>query len=133
MRCKWAVILGLAGGVLGMPGWAEPPSGAALFRHSCATCHGLAARGDGPMASILAVPIPDLTLLSARAGGVFPLVRVVALIDGRDPLVAHGGPMPIFGFSLEADQEELGTPEGTTLRTGAEIAAIARWLESVQR
>lgn len=112
---------------------AEPPDGGALFRQVCATCHGLTARGDGPMASVISLPMPDLTLISARNGGTFPLARVVAVIDGRTALLAHGGPMPIFGFSLGGEAVALSTPDGADLRTGAEIAAIAAWLESVQR
>ncbi|TCM88039.1 c-type cytochrome [Rhodovulum steppense] len=112
---------------------AEPLSGGALFRAHCATCHGLGARGDGPMASILTVAMPDLTLLAAGAGNAFPLARVIAVIDGRTELAAHGGPMPIFGFSMRGQAVALTAPTGEEIRTSAEIAAIARWLDSIQR
>lgn len=112
---------------------AEPPSGVALFRQTCATCHGLEARGDGPMASILTVAMPDLTLLAARNGGAFPLARVIAVIDGRTALQGHGGPMPIYGFSLGGEGVALSDPGGQEIRTTAEIAAIADWLAAVQR
>ncbi|GAA0294286.1 c-type cytochrome [Rhodovulum strictum] len=112
---------------------AEPPSGAALFRAHCATCHGLAARGDGPMAAILTVAMPDLSLLAADQGGAFPLARVIAVIDGRTALAGHGGPMPLYGFSLRGEAVALTAPSGEEIRTSAEIAAIARWLESIQR
>jgi mono/diheme cytochrome c family protein len=118
---------------LALPAAAEPPSGIALFRQSCATCHGLDARGDGPMASILTVAMPDLTLLAAQNGNGFPLARVVAVIDGRTELAAHGGPMPVYGFSMRGEGVALTAPTGDEIRTTAEIAAIALWLESVQR
>ncbi|MGC9420832.1 MAG: c-type cytochrome, partial [Rhodovulum sp.] len=109
------------------------PPGVALFRAECATCHGLSARGDGPMASVLTLAMPDLTLMSAQNGGVFPLARVVAVIDGRTELAGHGGPMPVYGFSLRGEGVALSGPDGVEIRTSAEIAAIAQWLESVQR
>lgn len=112
---------------------AASPDGGALFRQVCATCHGLSARGDGPMASVISIPMPDLTLIAARNGGTFPMAQVVAVIDGRTALVAHGGPMPIFGFSLGGEGVVLSDGAGGEVRTGAEIAAIAAWLETVQR
>ncbi|TCP44088.1 c-type cytochrome [Rhodovulum marinum] len=115
------------------PALGQPPSGVALFRQTCATCHGLEARGDGPMASILTLAMPDLTLMAARNGGVFPLARVVAAIDGRTELAGHGGPMPVYGFSLRGEGVALTAPDGAEIRTSAEIAAIADWLDSVQR
>lgn len=129
MRRMVTAVLALAA----LPAAAGPPSGVALFRADCATCHGLSARGEGPMASVLAVEMPDLTLLSARNGGVFPLARVVAVIDGREALAAHGGPMPLYGFSLDGRRVSLAAPDGEEIVTGAEIAAIAGWLAGVQR
>lgn len=128
------VVSTLGLGLAPVPGSAaDPASGAALFRQTCATCHGLSARGDGPMASVLTVPMPDLTLLSARNGDVFPLARIVAAIDGRTALPGHGGPMPVYGFSLMGEGVALSDATGAEVRTSASIAAIAAWLESVQR
>ena len=33
------------------------------YRNSCAQCHGVSGKGDGPVASSLAKPPPDLTML----------------------------------------------------------------------
>lgn len=129
MRCLTA-LLALC---LAAPAAAEPQSGAALFRQTCATCHGLTARGDGPMAAVLTVPVPDLTLIATRNDGTFPLDRVVAAIDGRTELTAHGGPMPVYGFSLGGAAVALTGPDGAEIRTGEDIAALADWLASVQR
>src|SRR6187551_294226 len=41
----------------------EDYSGAELFDRFCASCHGSAARGDGPVAASLNVAVPDLTLI----------------------------------------------------------------------
>jgi len=43
----------------------------------------------------------DLTTLSSRNDGTFPLERVLKRIDGTDPLVSHGSPMPVFGPYFE--------------------------------
>ena len=38
-------------------------AGADTFREYCAVCHGIGGRGNGPAASALKVPPPDLTML----------------------------------------------------------------------
>jgi len=43
--------------------------GADLFHAYCATCHGAAGKGDGPMASVLETPLSDLTTIAKRNGG----------------------------------------------------------------
>ena len=73
-------------------------AGRDLFDFYCATCHGRDAKGTGPTAKALRVPPPDLTLLTARNGGVFPDSRVESLIaDGSTIVPAHGSrEMPIW-------------------------------------
>lgn len=79
------------------PARPAPMTGAQLFRNYCASCHGAAGRGDGPMVSRLRKPPPDLTKYTVRNGGVFPSERLRRIIDGRD-VVAHGDPaMPVWG------------------------------------
>ena len=58
----------------------------------CAVCHGVAARGDGPLADQLRVRPPDLTLIAKRSGGRFDDETVRRIIDGRKPVKGHGGP-----------------------------------------
>lgn len=107
--------------------------GAALFRDHCATCHGTDARGDGPMTAILSVQPPDLTRLAAAEGGTFPLERVVRRIDGRDEVLAHGGPMPIFGMILGGESGMIDAFDGTPVFTTQAVVDIAAWLRSVQQ
>jgi mono/diheme cytochrome c family protein len=107
--------------------------GAELFADFCATCHGAAARGDGPMADVLAVEVPDLTGLAARAGGTFPHYDVVAKIDGRDPVTSHGGAMPVWGPVFEGVEAGfVRTEAGQPIVTSEPIAALVAWLEGVQ-
>lgn len=69
--------------------------GAELYREFCASCHGLDGQGDGPMAVVLTIKPRDLTVLQADNDGILPAERVAHRIDGRDPLVSHGSPMPV--------------------------------------
>ena len=54
---------------------------AALFKASCAPCHGLAGAGDGPVASVLASEVPRLDDLTKRAEGVYPADYVREVFD----------------------------------------------------
>ena len=57
--------------------------GAELFVTYCASCHGVDALGDGPVAPALRAPLPDLTRIAERSGGVFPESSIAMKIDGR--------------------------------------------------
>ena len=112
---------------------ADIEAGKNLFLNSCWQCHGLDAKGFGPMAEMLAIDTPDLTELSKRNGGEFPTEAVARQIDGRSPLLAHGGEMPIFGPSLESDQNvTLRMKSGQQLMTGVPLANVIVFLESLQ-
>lgn len=110
----------------------DPAAGRAAFERHCAACHGRAAQGDGPMAEILTMPVPDLTRLAVRAGGAFPMLRVVRVIDGRDARAGHGGPMPVFGALFDGPGGALDAEGGDPLLTNGRILSIADYLESLQ-
>ncbi|MBE1282982.1 MAG: c-type cytochrome [Rhodobacteraceae bacterium] len=112
------------------PGDAE--RGAETFRTHCATCHGIEASGHGPMAGVLVIKPTDLTRLSIGNDGVFPLVRVIQRIDGRDPLVSHGSPMPVYGRFFEGRDIALKTPTGQPILTSQPIVDIVAYLNGVQ-
>lgn len=79
-------------------GAAEIDTGRREYEQSCAICHGTNGKGDGSFSEMLQLTIPDLTTLSIRNGGVFPVDRVYAVIDGREEVKAHGmREMPIWG------------------------------------
>jgi len=101
--------------------------GAQAFRTYCASCHGAAGRGDGPVAAQLRQRPPDLTQFSARNGGVFPSVRLARIIDGRD-VAAHGlREMPVWGDAF------MVLPGGTTpQQIEQRIAAIVKYLAGIQ-
>jgi mono/diheme cytochrome c family protein len=110
----------------------DPQEGRALYTLYCATCHGTEARGDGPTAELMTLPPADLTALAAGNAGVFPTGRVVRQIDGRDPVLAHGSPMPVFGPFFEGEDAALKTPAGQPILTSAPVADLVAWLRSVQ-
>lgn len=106
--------------------------GAEAFTDHCAVCHGLEAIGDGPMAPILMFAPADLTRLAARNDGVFPTARVVRRIDGREEVMAHGGPMPLFGEILGGASGVIDAPDGSPVFTTEEIVDITAWLATIQ-
>ncbi|CAD0183629.1 Cytochrome c, mono-and diheme variants [Ruegeria sp. THAF57] len=106
-------------------------TGAELYQHYCATCHGIDATGHGPMAGVLVIQPTDLTQL-AGDGGVFPTARVVARIDGRDPLVSHGSPMPVYGPYFDGQDTSMKTPEGQPILTSQPIVDLVAYLETIQ-
>jgi mono/diheme cytochrome c family protein len=106
----------------------ESLDGRTLFRAYCAVCHGLDARGKGPAAPALKKEVPDLTLISFRNGGKFPLLRVQQVISGEEiPAEAHGSrEMPIWGpiFSQVTWDQDLGK---------VRIYNLAKYIETLQR
>ncbi len=106
--------------------------GRETFAGACAACHGAQARGDGPMVELISIPVPDLTRIAARNGGVFPWLTVVHLIDGRTGLRGHGGPMPLFGALFSGDTTAADAPDGTPVITSARVLALTDWLASIQ-
>jgi mono/diheme cytochrome c family protein len=107
----------------------RPVDGASIFRNSCAACHGLDGRGNGPVAKVLKRDVPDLTSLSQHNDGAFPTIHVQTIIMfGRDDLLpAHGSKqMPIWGpifHEIEFDQD-LGN---------VRLENVTKYLESIQR
>jgi len=111
----------------------DADDGAAIFARFCATCHGLAADGTGPMAGAMLIAPADLTGLSARNGGLFPVARVVARIDGRDPLVSHGSPMPVYGDFFAGRDAVTKSEAGQPIMTSRPILDLLAWLQTIQR
>jgi mono/diheme cytochrome c family protein len=102
--------------------------GAQAFGTYCASCHGISGEGDGPAAGALRRSPPDLTTFSTRNGGVFPSVRLSAIIDGRE-VAAHGDrEMPVWGDAFRASPTGL-SPEQVKKR----IEAIVKYLQAVQK
>jgi mono/diheme cytochrome c family protein len=81
----------------------SPASGQEMFTQYCAACHGTDAKGDGPAASALKVPPPDLTALAKHNGGKFPGAHVASVLQFGSNMPAHGSKeMPIWGPLLQS-------------------------------
>ncbi|GGA04208.1 hypothetical protein GCM10011326_14680 [Salipiger profundus] len=108
--------------------------GRGLYHTHCATCHGLEGRGDGPMSGVLLIKPVNLTELTAANGGTFPLERVVKRIDGRDPLVSHGSPMPVYGDYFEGIFDvPIKTPAGQPVLTSRPVVNLVAYLLEIQK
>jgi mono/diheme cytochrome c family protein len=128
------LFLTMAAALWALPGAAQDPvAGADLYVRYCAACHGMEARGEGEMAAILTVLPSDLTSLSAGNGGVFPVAQVAWQIDGRDPLLAHGGVMPLFGDFFEGQDTAIRAENGQTILTSRPVADLVAFLEAIQQ
>ncbi len=111
----------------GRPGGTVGEDGAQLFKTWCATCHGLTAQGNGPLAPMMKHPVPDLTQIATRNGGVFPSARIRRIVDGRD-VPSHGErDMPVWGTAFRTSKEGL-----TEAAASARIDAIVGYLEGIQ-
>lgn len=113
----------------------EPARAAALtagrdtFFQFCAPCHGPDGKGGGPVAMSLLAKPPDLTQVSKRYGGKFPLDTLEQMLTlvTRLQASAHGSEqMPIWGRMFRA----LDT---TPALVNARVANLLAYLESIQR
>ena len=107
--------------------------GEALYGFYCATCHGIAATGNGPMSPSLVVAPKNLTTLAARNYGVFPTTRVIMRIDGRDPLVSHGSSMPVYGDFFEGTDAATKAETGQPIMTSQPIVDLLAYLQTLQQ
>ncbi|MDO5759309.1 MAG: cytochrome c [Rhodobacterales bacterium] len=109
------------------PAWRKNPvagQGERLFSNKCTICHGLDANGKVPKTPVLLQPM-DLTQLQHNNNGEFPLTITIKKIDGRDPLVSHGSPMPIYGDFFKEHDVSLKRGSGQPIMTSQPIADLA--------
>ena len=128
-----AGVLALLLAAAALPAGEETPNagltsvGKGVFKSYCASCHGVEAKGDGPIAEYFRVPPTDLTLIAQENEGDFPFDEVVKLIDGREPLRAHGSDMPVWG---DVFQNVEGGGEEEAVRQ--KIKSLTHFLWSIQ-
>jgi mono/diheme cytochrome c family protein len=110
----------------------QPPEpivkGVDLFKFYCAVCHGVDAKGDGPLAPQLKAMPANLTVLARNNKGQFPGVRVRKMIAGDDePGASHGTRvMPVWGpifRGIVSDQ----------VPADVRLANLVEYLESIQQ
>jgi mono/diheme cytochrome c family protein len=131
---KWLIIPGIIFG-LSPTSWAQDlDTGKFEFQSGCAPCHGSDGKGKGPVSAQLRTAPTDLTLITKKNSGVFPVNSVYEVIDGRKAVETHGTrEMPIWGFRYMPSPYEAVNPSPSTeagMRT--RILAIIDYLSRIQ-
>jgi len=114
------------------PGFQADP---AEFLNSCASCHGEDGKGAGFLTRLYRGVDPgDLTQLAINNGGVFPMERVLSVIDGRSDIEAHGDrKMPVWGDRyMDSALSLYGPDDRNDLRVRNRILELAYFLQSIQ-
>jgi mono/diheme cytochrome c family protein len=107
---------------------ASPSSGKEMFHSYCAVCHGKDAKGDGPAASALKVPPPNLTELAKKNGGKFPSAHVASVIRGQADLASHGSKdMPVWGPLFSS------ISKGHEGQVQQRVANLVNYIETLQQ
>jgi mono/diheme cytochrome c family protein len=97
-----------------------------LFQAYCASCHGLDARGTGPVARVLKIKVPDLTVLTRTYHGQFPAAYVRLVILGDSVVVPHGSrEMPIWGPIFHQVERDMDWGD-------VRVANLVEYLKSIQ-
>jgi mono/diheme cytochrome c family protein len=125
-----AIVLGM--GIVRPISWAaEGDQGRAYYLRYCGSCHGVEGKGDGTVSRSLKVKPADLTQLQKKNKGVFPLEKVIATIDGKTRIGAHGeSKMPVWGEIFEKEASAQKEPATTS---AARVKVIAEYVSTIQR
>ncbi len=117
--------------------WAQDTDvGQVEYLSSCAACHGVDGKGNGPLSVALVSTPADLTVLARKNNGVFPLNAIYEIIDGRKSVNAHGNrEMPVWGFRYMPSPNQALSPAPAEkyldLSYDPEVAARSRILALV--
>jgi len=105
----------------------DATSGQKMFVNYCAPCHGVDAKGHGPVAPVLKNQPADLTLLSSKNNGKFPDTHIVTVLQNGADMPAHGSAqMPVWGPIF--GKMNVSNPQEKQLR----ISNLSRYLETLQ-
>ncbi|MBI3783757.1 MAG: cytochrome c [Deltaproteobacteria bacterium] len=103
----------------------------AAYLQYCSACHGEGGKGDGVVSQLMRPKPTDLTVLAKENNGEFPFAKVMASIDGRQTLRAHGDPnMPVWGEIFKADTGASMAGEGAIR---GKVLLITDHLKSIQQ
>ncbi|WFP78312.1 c-type cytochrome [Mesorhizobium sp. WSM4906] len=131
---RFWMTMGLLALTLSAAAAQEMSNGEQEYLNSCAVCHGVDGKGDGPMADVLRKRPADLTTLTRRNGGEFPYWRVYSTIDGRGLVPEHGErDMPVWGNQFLPDDVKRYGPYGGEAVTTERIHNLAGYVQTLQR
>ena len=126
----WVFVLSF-GVMLSMVWAAESEHGRAYYLRYCGSCHGVEGNGDGVVSRSLKVKPTDLTQLQKRHQGTFPLEKVMASIDGKLRIDAHGdSKMPVWG---EIFEKQAVVRKDRANGSARMVRAIAEYIATIQR
>lgn len=108
-------------------------AGKTEYMNACAACHGADGAGSGPVSEYMTIVVPPLTGLAAANDGVFPLQKVVEIIDGRTDVRAHGSGMPVWGAVFADPLAAEVSGQSSDYITRGRILSLAYYLESIQK
>jgi len=109
---------------------AEGDVGRGHYVRYCASCHGMDARGKGPVAGELKKPPTDLTRIAARLKGQFSDAEIAKFIDGRAAVPAHGTrEMPVWGKRFAGMYGDDSVAEEVTR---GKMGVLVQYLKSIQ-
>lgn len=104
------------------------------FIDSCSICHGASATGDGEFATMLTIPVADLTTLSKNNEGNFPYYDVYLIVDGRDQIRSHElMNMPMWGDRFSTVISRSADPKHADTYVRGKIFEIMLYLQSIQK
>lgn len=104
------------------------------FESNCAACHGKGGQGDGSVVELLKRAPPDLTQLSRKNGGVFPIDRVYQTIEGGT-VTAHGSrEMPIWGrdYRIQGAEYYMDVPYDPEAYVRTRLLWLVEYLSRLQ-
>lgn len=113
--------------------WKPVDIGQREYETKCAVCHGRDGKGGGPYGEQLKHPLPDLTTMAKRNGGVFPVKATFAMIEGAGK--GHGPrDMPVWGVDYTEKASELypDLPFNQTAYVRTRINALVEYLVQLQ-
>ncbi len=139
---KWLIIISTIIGFSACASAQNIDVGKMEYQSSCAACHGIDAKGNGPVSKELKTRPTDLTVLAKKNNGVFPVNKVHQIIDGRDSLSSHGTrDMPIWGYRFvppqhftlkKADDYIYLPPDSPEALVQGRIIAVIDYLNRIQ-
>jgi mono/diheme cytochrome c family protein len=104
------------------------------YESSCAVCHGIEGKGNGPFMAYLRQQPTDLTTLAKRNGGVLPVKRIYETIEG-DLVPSHGSrDMPIWGSTYRAQSRDwvVGSTPDRQVYVRSRILTMVDYLHRIQ-
>jgi len=140
---KWLVVANTIIGFVACASAQDIDRGKAEYQSSCAACHGIDGKGEGPLSKELKTRPTDLTILAKKNNGVFPVNSMYRIIDGRDPIASHGTrEMPIWGYrfvppqhlNLKLTDDYIYAPPGSAEAVvHSRILAVIDYLNRIQQ